>query len=56
VSISDSAVVNNVASVEQVAGEILSIRFEDSGAILIPARVERINFYPKKGAIRFQAL
>lgn len=57
VSLDDLATVSFfIGSVEQVAGDVLGIGMEDSGAVTIPARVERINFYPKKGAIRFTAL
>jgi hypothetical protein len=48
--------INSVATVTLNSGDILDVRFEESTAITIPTRVERINFAPMKGSIRFSAL
>jgi len=55
-SILDSAVVNNVANVEQVAGDILGIRFEDSGDVTSSSVIKRIRIQPNAYRInlRFQ--
>lgn len=56
VSVSEFASVNTVSTVTLGTGDVLLVRFEESTAVVVPARVERINFLPKKGSIRFSPL
>lgn len=56
VSVTEFGLVNTVATVTLNSGDILDVRIEESTFITIPTRVERINFSPSKGSIRFSAL